>query len=228
LEFEDSETNLLFRAGLGYEFELRPRLSLAPEFNVDFGETRCFIKIGELLMKIKLLIIVAAMTCLSITSLYAQSVTIQYGTVEGVRTISKDARHAGGALAGGVIGAMIGPRRHRGIRVLTGAAIGAAVQGSATSGTQQQYTVSLLNGGTTIINTEQQDIRIGDCVSIEQGSYSNIRRISSVHCETKTQTPQHHKSSSSDCQKAKHELTNAETDEAITMAAKKVRILCED
>lgn len=31
-----------------------------------------------------------------------------------------------------------------------------------------------------------------------------------------------------DCEKAKHELSNAETDEAITMTAKKVRILYED
>jgi len=179
-------------------------------------------------MKIKLLFLSAIMTCIPVTSVYAQSVTIQYGTVEGVQTVSKDARHAGGALTGGVIGALIGPRRHRGIRVLAGAGIGAAVQGSATSGTQQQYTVSLVSGGTTIINTEQREIKTGDCVSIEQGSYSNIRRVSDVHCETKTQIPQHHKSISSDCVKAKHELTNAETDEAITMAAKKVRILCED
>jgi len=179
-------------------------------------------------MKINLLVIGAVITCFPTTILYAQSVTIQYGTVQHVQTISKGAKHAGGALAGGVIGALVGPRRHRGIRALAGAGIGAAVQGSATDGTQQQYTVSLVNGGTTIINTELQDIRTGDCVSIEQGSYANIRRISSVHCETTTQTPQHHKSSSSDCDKVKHDLTNAETDEAITLAAKKVRILCED
>ena len=180
------------------------------------------------LTKFNLLIIVAAMTCVPITDIYAQSVTIQYGTVEHVQTVKKDAKHAGGALAGGVIGALVGPRRHRGIRVLAGAGIGAAVQGAATSGTQQQYTVSLVSGGTSIINTEQQDIRPGDCVSVEQGSYANIRRVSSVHCETKTQIPQHHKSISSDCVKAKHELTDAKTDEATTMAAKKVRILCED
>ena len=42
LEFEDSETNFLFRAGLGYEFELMPRWSLAPEINADFvdGDTK--------------------------------------------------------------------------------------------------------------------------------------------------------------------------------------------
>jgi hypothetical protein len=38
LEFEDSETNLLFRVGSGYEFELMPRWSLAPEINVDFAD----------------------------------------------------------------------------------------------------------------------------------------------------------------------------------------------
>jgi hypothetical protein len=179
-------------------------------------------------MKTKLLILVAVITCFPTTGLCAQSVTIQYGTVDHVQTISKQAQHAGGALAGGVIGALVGPRHHRGIRALAGAGIGAAVQGSATSGTQQQYTVSLVNGGTTIINTELNDIRTGDCVSIEQGAYSNIRRVSSVHCETKTQIPQHHISSTSDCEKSKHELANAQTDEATTIAAKKVRILCED
>ena len=42
LEFEDSETDFLFRTGLGYEFELSPGWLLAPDFNVDFvdGETK--------------------------------------------------------------------------------------------------------------------------------------------------------------------------------------------
>lgn len=42
LEYEDSESNFLFRTGLGYEFELSSRWSLAPEFNVDFvdGDTK--------------------------------------------------------------------------------------------------------------------------------------------------------------------------------------------
>ena len=179
-------------------------------------------------MKFLLLMISAAMACIPFSCLYAQSVTIQYGTVKSAVTVSSDPKHAGGALAGGMIGAMIGPRRHRGLRMVAGAGIGAAVQGSATSGTQQQYNVDLKNGGTTIINTEQNDIRIGDCVSIEQGSYANIRRVSSVHCETRTQVPQHHTSISNDCEKAKHELSNAKTDDAVTLAARKVRILCED
>jgi hypothetical protein len=179
-------------------------------------------------MKIKLLFVGAGLTCISFTSLFAQSVTIQYGTVTSSITVNKDSSHAGGALAGGLIGALIGPRRHRGLRVVAGAGIGAAVEGSATGGTQQQYTVNLKSGGTTIINTEQLEIKVGDCVSVEQGSYANIRRVSSVHCETQTQVPVHHASASKNCETAKNELTSAETDEAITLAAKKVRILCED
>lgn len=96
------------------------------------------------------------------------------------------------------------------------------------SGTQQQYTVNLVEGGTSIITTEQDDIRSGDCVSIEQGDYANIRRVSSVHCEVKTEITVHHASAASDCELAKHELAKADTDDEITMASKKVRILCED
>jgi hypothetical protein len=38
LEIEESESSFLFRAGVGYDFELLPRWSLAPEFNADFIE----------------------------------------------------------------------------------------------------------------------------------------------------------------------------------------------
>ena len=179
-------------------------------------------------MKIYALAVTLLLVCGFGASVQAQSVTIHYGTVQDVRTVTKDAKHAGGALAGGLMGALIGPRRHRGLRVVAGAGIGAAVQGSATSGTQQQYTVSLIGSGTSIINTEQSDIRVGDCVSVEQGQYANIRRVSSVHCETKTQVPQHHDSAASNCELAKNELTKAETDDATARAAKKVRLLCED
>jgi len=125
---------------------------------------------------------------------------------------------------------MIGPRRNRGLRAVAGAGVGAAIQGSATGGTVQQYSVKLNSGGQTIISTELTDIRTGDCVSIEQGDSANIRRVSSYHCETKntTATPEHHTSVASNCQLAKDELNKADTDDEITNAAKKVRILCED
>ena len=37
-EFEGSERHILLRSGVGYEFEIKPRWTLAPEFMVDFVE----------------------------------------------------------------------------------------------------------------------------------------------------------------------------------------------
>ena len=160
----------------------------------------------------------------------ATAITINYGVVESAESTTEKSSHAGGALAGGLMGALIGPSRHRGLRMVAGAGIGSAIQGSATGGTVQQYSVKLNSGGQTIISTELQDIRIGDCVSIEPGGSANIRRVSSYHCETKNTTsiPEHHTSAASNCDLAKNELAKAETDAAITNAAKKIRILCED
>ena len=164
-----------------------------------------------------------------ISSQAATAVTINYGVVDHISTTTVDSKHAGGALAGGLIGGLIGPRRHRGLRVVAGAGIGAAVQGSATGGVLQQYSVNLVSGGQTIISTEQTEIRIGDCVTVEQGEHANIRRVSSYHCETKNaKVAEHHQSAGDNCQQAKDELNEADTDQAITNAAKKVRILCED
>ena len=66
-------------------------------------------------MKRSLLVACAAILCLTVSALNAQSVTIQYGTVKDSTTVTEKSRHAGGALAGGVLGAVIGPNRHRGL-----------------------------------------------------------------------------------------------------------------
>jgi hypothetical protein len=45
------------------------------------------------------------------------------------------------------------------------------------------YTIGLVGGGTTKTITETGDIRVGDCVSLEQGATANVRRVSSAFCE---------------------------------------------
>ena len=177
------------------------------------------------------LILLLAISTISSAPAQSQSVAINYGTVESVATVQQDAQHAGGAVAGGLVGALIGGPRHRGLRVLTGAAVGAAVQGSHTSGTLQLYSVTLVSGGFVQVTTEQTDIRIGDCVRVEQGQYSNIVRTGSVHCESggyaDTSPPAHHVQMSQECDAAKQELGAAESNEAVDLAIKKVRVLCE-
>ena len=88
----------------------------------------------------------------------------------------------------------------------------------------------MATGGQASITTEQTDIREGDCVSVEQGDHANIRRVSSYHCETNTESkpPEHHAAAASNCQSAKDELTKAQTDDAVELTVKKVRVLCED
>jgi len=167
---------------------------------------------------------------LSATVLGASATSISYGVVASAITVKDPSKHAGGALMGGLMGAALAGPRHRGLKIMGSAAAGAAIQGSSTGFDGMQYTVKLVSGGQVVVTTEQQDIREGDCVTVEQGDHANIRRASSVHCEapvTKT-APAHHVAASDSCQIAKTELTNASSDDAIDRAVKKVRVLCED
>ena len=74
---------------------------------------------------------IAAMLMISTVHGQGQAVTINYGTVESVSTVEKDAKHAGGAMAGGMIAAIASGPRHKGLKIATSAAVGAAVQGDS-------------------------------------------------------------------------------------------------
>ena len=80
------------------------------------------------------------------------------------------------------------------------------------------------------ISTEQTDIREGDCVQVEQGQNANIRRTGSAHCESTASTdnpPDHHQQGADQCDAAKQELTDADTDDEVDRAVTKVRTLCD-
>ena len=68
---------------------------------------------------------------------------------------------------------------------------------------------------------------VGDCVVVEQGQYTNVRRVSSINCHL-DQQPDHHVSAADNCQLAKDELNNAKTNDDIEQAVIKVWTLCED
>lgn len=155
------------------------------------------------------------------------SVLLQYGNVEAVDVVQAKSRHARGALIGGIGGAVLS-HGHPGLGAVAGGLIGGRVEGHHTGKqTLQRYTVSLTGGGTIVIDTEQHDIVVGDCVVVEQGQYANIRRVSSINCHFKQQ-PEHHVSAANNCQKAKDELNNAKDNAAVENAVIKVRTLCED
>jgi outer membrane lipoprotein SlyB len=155
-----------------------------------------------------------------------QSVVLQYGTVEGVKTVQDDGKRAAGTAVGGLAGAAIA-KDHRGLGMLAGGLIGGRVEKHHTAGTLDQYSVRLMTGATMVVNSDQNDLIVGDCVVVEQGQYTNVRRVSSINCHL-DQKPEHHVSAANNCQLAKDELNSAKTDEEIEQAVIKVRTLCED
>ena len=161
----------------------------------------------------------------------AMTATVQYGEVTAVSASTyEDHDEVSGAVKGGMLGRAIGPRRpgvNRG--VIAGAAIGAAAD-EPDIHTSYLYTVDFVDGSGAIqIQTEQGNIRQGDCVSIERGQHANIRPVSSVHCEQQTaEPPAHHASAAKECDLAKQEMVAAESQEELDLAIQKARILCED
>lgn len=156
-----------------------------------------------------------------------ESVKLEYGNVDAVKTVQAQGSRAGGTIVGGLAGAAIA-KDHRGLGMIAGGLLGGGIEKHHTSkNTLEQYTVKLVSGGVVVIVTEQENMVVGDCVVVEQGQYANIRRVSGINCAVKQQ-PEHHMSAASNCQKAKDELNNAKTDKAIEQAVIKVRTLCED
>lgn len=155
-----------------------------------------------------------------------QSVMLQYGTVEAVKIVQNDGKRAAGTAVGGLAGAAIA-KDHRGLGMLAGGLIGGGIEKHHTAGTLNQYTVMLPTGATLVVNSDQNDLIVGDCVVVEQGQYTNVRRVSSINCHL-DQKPEHHVSAANNCQVAKDELNKAKTDKEIEQAVTKVRTLCED
>jgi len=178
---------------------------------------------------INLLLVVSTMVFGNSTVLAqqaGQSVMLQYGTIEAVKTVHDDGKRGAGTAVGGLAGGLIA-KDHRGLGMLAGGLIGGGIEKHHTAGTLDQYTVRLSTGATLIVNSDQNDLIVGDCVMVEQGQYTNVRRVSSINCHL-DQQPDHHVSAANNCQKAKDELNQAKTNEEIEQAVIKVRTLCED
>jgi outer membrane lipoprotein SlyB len=153
---------------------------------------------------------------------------IEYGTIKAMEAAESSGKRAGGTLVGGLAGAAIADD-HRGLGAIAGGLLGGGIQKRTTKSSLMDYKIKLVSGATVVVATEQMDMVVGDCVLVERGQYTNIRRVSDINCIVKKTEPEpHHKEAASNCQKAKDELNNAKTDEAIENAVIKVRTLCED
>ena len=166
-------------------------------------------------------------------------VTVNYGVVTGTERVQLESSARGGAVVGGLIGAVRGRGRSSGSQARSAAA-GAAIGGVTTrilegSNEAVEYTVRLLSGRTVRVITESTGTRMGDCVSVEQGRQTNIRRVSSVHCPSPDARPAPapeptpaHADEATACDQAKQTLLDAADAEAMELAITRIRILCED
>jgi hypothetical protein len=117
---------------------------------------------------------------------------------------------AGGALAGGLIGDK--------------------VQGSRNA---ERFLISQAHGGRVDVTTEQRDLEVGDCVAIERGEHTNLRRVDQVMCE-----PAHRlagepviaaeaQRDAGMCREARQELLRAEGDAAVQAGIARVKAICQ-
>lgn len=169
-----------------------------------------------------------------------QSTTISTGTVTAAQPVDlKDGNALKGAVLGGAVGSAVtrsskgSSRRDR--NAMIGAVIGARSQATKTApGTI--YSVNTLEGPVLRVATEQTEIRVGDCVNVEQGAAgANIRRVAAGACDRANQDIMsdpdiiaENQEEADECAEAKMNLVDAEDDAAMDRAIRKIEILCYD
>ena len=169
-----------------------------------------------------------------------QSTTVRTGFVTGMSSVDLNDKSAiGGALVGGAFGAALtrssksSSRRRRNVAI--GAVLGASAAASSTQ-PGRLYTVTTNEGTVVQIATEQTEIRVDDCVYVEEsGGTANIRRAPTTACEPESQSVMNDpaiveemQEEAVECALAKGELVDADSDEAIDRAVRKVELLCYD
>ena len=169
-----------------------------------------------------------------------QSVTVRTGTVTAMRSVDLNDRSAvGGALVGGAFGAALTRSSKGSSRRDRNAALGAVLGGAAAASKTRPgriYTVTTNEGTAIQIATEQTEIRVDDCVFVEEaGGSANIRRAPATACDPASQQVmedaaiiEEMQEEANECAAAKQELVDADSDAAIDRAVRKVQLLCYD
>jgi outer membrane lipoprotein SlyB len=169
-----------------------------------------------------------------------QSATVRTGTVTAMRSVDlNDGNAIKGALVGGAFGAALTRSSKGSSRRDRNAAIG-AVLGGATAASKTRpgrvYTVTTNEGTMIQVATEQTELRVDDCVFVEEaGGSANIRRAPATACDPASQQVmkdaaiiEEMQEEASECAAAKQELVDADSDDAIDRAVRKVKLLCYD
>lgn len=170
-----------------------------------------------------------------------QSMTIQTGVVIGAQAVNLQSAAGRGAAVGGVVGLAATSRNRSTSRRIRNTAIGAGTGALIARGAEgnldgMQYTIETGPGSQIVVVTDQTQVRVGDCVTVEQAGTgtTNVRRVSDALCEAAfagqvDEELQAYMTQEADlCLQAKERLMEAETDEAFETAMRRVKFLCDD
>ena len=171
---------------------------------------------------------------------------VQYGRITNVQTttVTDSTSRTVGTLVGGGVGLATGSGQsgsNRALRGIGGAAAGRGVGSLAGRSQAFEYTV-LVDGTSTVrIVSDQAGKRIGDCVAVEQGQFSNIRLVPDARCAPRAQAAPAKAApakaappppavaevqQATACEQAKEQVLAAATDEEFNVAERRMRLLC--
>jgi outer membrane lipoprotein SlyB len=172
---------------------------------------------------------------------------VQYGRITAVAptTVTDNTGRNVGTVVGGGIGLATGGGQsgsNRALRTTVGATAGRQVGNMATRSQAFEYTVLIGGTNTVRIVSDQAGKRVGDCVAIEQGQFANIRLVADSRCSpppaprpaapAATPAPAPVAAGPADieaataCDQAKQQVLDATTDEAFSLAERRMRLLC--
>ena len=184
-------------------------------------------------MQKQTLFILAVLLCATNTwaQRSGQSMSVQTGVVISARSVELASEAGRGAAVGGIAGYAMtssgqsSSRRAR--NTILGAGIGGAMSNRAQgSRNGMQYTVEIAPGQQITVVTDQTEVRVGDCVNVEQAGSgtANVRRVSQAMCQAAAtdtvgeEITQEYDRLAGMCLAAKERMMEAETDEALEVA----------
>lgn len=167
-----------------------------------------------------------------------QSARISTGLVERVERVELQSEAGKGALVGGTLG-LLSAGGKSSSKKARNTIIGAAAGGAVASSSQGSrygvaYTIRTGDGTASRVITDQTEIRMGDCVVVEEaGGTANVRRVTPTMCEAESakareQVQESFQREAAECVDAKQQLVEAVTADELDLAKRKMEILCSD
>jgi outer membrane lipoprotein SlyB len=189
----------------------------------------------------------AAVLALALGAQWAHAqARVQYGRVTAVQptTVTDSTARNVGTIVGGGVGLATGSGQgssNRALRTAVGATAGRNVGNMATRSQAFEYTVLVGGTRTITIVSDQAGKRVGDCVSVEQGQFVNIRLVPDARCNPapapRPAAPAvapapapapaaEDVAAATACEQAKQQVLDATTDDAFNLAERRMRLLC--